>query len=88
MASVGEKPPPVDVSAAKYLLDSMQCIRIPAKTVILRAGQTAFVPGGVPMTLAHSQTATRRALVLVLQDASQPWMTKANDWKPDVQCPE
>ena len=73
---------------AWYLLEGMQCIRTPGKAVILHAGQTAFVPGGVPMTLAHSQTATRRALVLVLQDASQPWMTKANDWKPDAQCPQ
>jgi quercetin dioxygenase-like cupin family protein len=73
---------------AWYLLDGMQCIRTPGKTVVLHAGETAFVPGGVPMTLAHSQTATRRALVLVLQDSSQPWMTKANDWKPDTNCPE
>jgi quercetin dioxygenase-like cupin family protein len=73
---------------AWYLLEGMQCIRTPGKTVVLHAGETAFVPGGVPMTLAHSQRATRRALVLVLQDAAQPWMTKANDWKPDTQCPD
>ena len=73
---------------AWYLLQGMQCIRTPGRTVVLHAGQTAFVAGGVPMTLAHSVTATRRALVLVLQDSSQPWMTKANDWKPDAQCPE
>lgn len=73
---------------AWYLLAGIQCIRTPGKTVSLHAGETAFVPGGVPMTLTHSQTVTRRALVLVLQDSSQPWMTKANDWKPDTQCPD
>jgi len=72
---------------AWYLLAGVQCIRTPGKTVFLHAGETAFVAGGVPMTLTHSQSMTRRALVLVLQDASQPWMTKANDWKPDTQCP-
>lgn len=72
---------------AWYLLAGIQCIRTPGKTVLLHAGETAFVPGGVPMTLTHSQTVTRRALVLVLQDSSQPWMTKANDWKPDQDCP-
>jgi quercetin dioxygenase-like cupin family protein len=73
---------------AWYLLAGIQCIRTPGKAVLLHAGETAFVPGGVPMTLTHSQSVTRRALVLVLQDSSQPWMTKANDWKPDAQCPE
>jgi quercetin dioxygenase-like cupin family protein len=72
---------------AWYLLAGIQCIRTPGKTLLLHAGETAFVAGGVPMTLTHSQTVTRRALVLVLQDSSQPWMTKANDWKPDTQCP-
>jgi quercetin dioxygenase-like cupin family protein len=73
---------------AWYLVDGMQCIRTPGRTIVLHAGETAFVPGGVPMTLAHSKTKTRRALVLVLQDSSQPWMTKANDWKPDTNCPD
>lgn len=73
---------------AWYLLAGIQCIRTPGKTVLLHAGDTAFVAGGVPMTLTHSESVTRRALVLVLQDESQPWMTKANDWKPDTQCPE
>lgn len=72
---------------AWYLLAGIQCIRTPGKAVFLHAGETAFVAGGVPMTLTHSQSMTRRALVLVLQDSSQPWMTKANDWKPDTQCP-
>lgn len=73
---------------AWYLLAGIQCIRTPDKTILLHAGETAFVDGGVPMTLTHSESVTRRALVLVLQDSSQPWMTKANDWRPDTQCPE
>lgn len=73
---------------AWFLVAGIQCIRTPGKTQLLHAGETAFVAGGVPMTLTQSQSLTRRALVLVLQDASQPWMTKANDWKPDTQCPE
>jgi mannose-6-phosphate isomerase-like protein (cupin superfamily) len=73
---------------AWYLLSGEQCMQTPGKTTILRAGETALVPGGVPMDLAPAGSDTRRSLVLVLHDASKPWMTKANDWKPSIACPQ
>jgi quercetin dioxygenase-like cupin family protein len=72
---------------AWYVLSGSQCMQAPGKTIILRAGETAFVPGGVPMTLSQSGSETRRSLILVLHDSSRPWMTKVNDWKPSTPCP-
>jgi quercetin dioxygenase-like cupin family protein len=72
---------------AWYVLQGSQCMQTPGKTNILRTGQTAFVSAGVPMDLSFNGSETERTLVLVLQDASKPWMTKANDWKPNTPCP-
>lgn len=70
---------------AWYVVSGGQCMQIPDKTFFIRAGETGLVPAGVPMMLTplpHPE----RTLVLVLQDANQPWMTKANDWKPSAPC--
>ena len=73
---------------AWYIIGGQQCMQTPGKAVILRAGEGAFVPGGVPMVLAMSGTETRRSLVLVLHDASaSSFRTLIDDWKPDVACP-
>lgn len=87
-ASVGHTPvhrhPGVE---AWYVLSGAQCMQIPGKTFFIREGKTGLVPAGVPMMLT-SLPRPERALVLVLQDDSQPWMTKANDWKPSEACPQ
>lgn len=62
-------------------------MQIPEKTFVVHVGGTAVVPAGMPMMLTRLQQ-PERALVLVLQDESQPWMTKANDWKPTSACPQ
>ena len=72
---------------AWYVVAGQQCMQTPGKTVTIRAGESAFVPGGVPMTLAIGGNETRRSLVLVLHDASAPWATKTDDWKPETECP-
>ena len=73
---------------AWYMIGGQQCMLTPGKAVILRAGESAFVPGGVPMALAQSGNETRRSLILVLQDASSPsWRTIIDYWKPEVACP-
>src|SRR5207302_30779 len=33
-------------------------------------------------------TETRRSVLLVLHDTSQPWITMASDWKPKGVCPK
>ena len=73
---------------AWYLLGGAQCLRTPSKTFVIHAGETGFVPGGEPMALKPSGAEPRHSLVLVLHDASQPWRTKTDAWKPQTQCPQ
>jgi len=72
---------------AGYGLSGAQCMQTPGKTFVIHEGETGFVPAGVPMELTPLPR-PERSLVLVLQDDSQPWMTKANDWKPSEACPQ
>ncbi|HEY7058690.1 MAG TPA: hypothetical protein VH458_19295 [Vicinamibacterales bacterium] len=45
----------------------------------MRRGESGFVAGGPPMVLTSVGRDTRRALVLVLHDSQQSWMTVAAD---------
>jgi hypothetical protein len=56
--------------------------------MVIRSGQGGFVAAGPPMMLTSIGTETRRALVLVLHDASEPWMTVTTDWTPTKECPK
>ena len=73
---------------AWYLLSGAQCLRTPAKTFVIHAGETGFVPGSQPMVLKPAGAEGRQSIVLVLHDASLPWRTKTDAWKPQTQCPE
>jgi quercetin dioxygenase-like cupin family protein len=73
---------------AWYLVSGAQCLRTPDDMTVLRTGESGFVAGGPPMMLTGIGPDTRRALVLVLHDAEQPWMTVTTDWRPTVSCPE
>ncbi len=73
---------------AWYLVSGGQCLRTPDATTVLRRGESGFVAGGPPMMLTSLDQDTRRALVLVLHDSAEPWMTVTTDWKPTVNCPE
>jgi quercetin dioxygenase-like cupin family protein len=72
---------------AWYIIGGQQCMLTPGKAVILRAGESAFVPGGVPMVLEFSSNETLRSLVLILHDASFPQRILIDYWKPEVACP-
>jgi len=73
---------------AWYLLGGAQCLRTPSKTFVIHAGETGFVPGDEPMVLKPAGTEARHSIVLVLHDASLPWRTKTQAWKPQTQCPQ
>jgi quercetin dioxygenase-like cupin family protein len=73
---------------AWYVVAGSQCLRTPESTTVIRAGEGGFVPAGPPMLLTSIGTETRRALVLVLHDASEPWMTVTTDWAPTQACPQ
>lgn len=73
---------------AWYVVSGAQCLRTPDDVLVIRAGKGGFVRQGPSMLLTSIGTETRRAVLLVLHDASQPWMTVTSDWTPTAQCPE
>ena len=63
------------------------CLETPDGAMIGSAGGShVIVPGGPPMHLTATGTETRRALVLILHDSSQPATTPASDWTPKGLC--
>lgn len=73
---------------AWYVLTGAQCLRTPDEVLVIRAGEGGFVRPGPSMLLTSIGTETRRAVLLVLHDASQPWMTITTDWAPTTECPD
>jgi quercetin dioxygenase-like cupin family protein len=73
---------------AWYVVTGAQCLRTPENVLVIRAGEGGFVRAGPSMLLTSLGTETRRAVLLVLHDASQPWMTITSDWTPTTTCPE
>lgn len=72
---------------AWYTLAGETCLETPQGKQIGRAGsEFVIVPGGPPMHLTATGTETRRALVLILHDSSQPATTPASDWTPQGLC--
>jgi quercetin dioxygenase-like cupin family protein len=62
------------------------CLETPEGKQVGKKGVSVIVPGGQPMRLSVTGTEQRRSLVLVLYDASQPWMTMASDWTAKGLC--
>ena len=71
---------------AWYIVSGVQCLQTPEGQSITRAGEGAVVPVGPPMVLTNMGTETRRSVVLVLHDTSQPWMTITTSWQPAASC--
>jgi quercetin dioxygenase-like cupin family protein len=74
---------------AWYVLAGAQCLETPDGIIIARAGEGAVVQQGPSMRLSSVGTETRRSVLLVLHDVSQPWVDRASgDWKPKGLCPK
>jgi quercetin dioxygenase-like cupin family protein len=71
---------------AWYTEGGETCLETPLGKQVGRKGFDVIVPGGQPMKLSVTGTEQRRSLVLVLHDASQPWMTMASDWTAKGLC--
>jgi hypothetical protein len=72
---------------AWYTVSGETCLETPAGKMLGRAGGApVIVPGGPPMHLTATGTETRRALVLILHDVSQPATTPASEWTPKGLC--
>ena len=72
---------------AWHTLTGETCLETPDGRQVGRAGgPPVIVPGGPPMHLTATGTETRRALVLILHDASRPAIGPARDWTPRGLC--
>jgi len=72
---------------AWYTLTGETCLETPEGKQVGRAGgQFVIVPGGPPMHLTATGTEQRRALVLILHEASKPSTTLVHDWTPKGLC--
>ncbi len=71
---------------AWYTEHGQTCLESPQGKQVGQKGVNVIVPGGEPMKLTVTGTEQRRSLVLVLYDATQPWMTMASDWTAKGLC--
>jgi quercetin dioxygenase-like cupin family protein len=72
---------------AWYVLSGVQCLETPEGIIRAGAGESAVVGAGPPMVLSTVGQETRRAVLLVLHDAAQPWSTPDQGWEPRGACP-
>jgi quercetin dioxygenase-like cupin family protein len=73
---------------AWYLLAGTQCLETPEGITVVKAGEAAVIREGPPMMLSSVGTETRRSVLLVLHDSTQPWTSPVTDWKPAGRCPK
>ena len=72
---------------AWYTMAGETCLETPDGVMVGRAGgPPVIVPAGPPMHLTATGTSTRRALVLILHDRSQPATTVTHAWTPKGLC--
>lgn len=72
---------------AWYTLAGETCLETPDGIMLGRAGgPPVIVPAGPPMHLTATGTVERRAIVLILHDASQPATTVTHTWTPKGLC--
>jgi len=69
-----------------YTATGETCLETPQGKLIGRPGQHVIVPGGPPMELTATGTELRRAVVLILYDATKPSSTLEHEWKPKGLC--
>ena len=72
---------------AWYTLSGETCLETPNGKQIGRAGgEPVIIRGGPPMHLTATGTERRRALVLILHEATKPPTTPAHHWAPKGLC--
>ena len=72
---------------AWYTMTGETCLETPAGRMVGRAGEPpVIVPAGPPMHLTATGHSTRRAIVLILHDRSQPATTVTHAWTPKGLC--
>jgi quercetin dioxygenase-like cupin family protein len=72
---------------AFYVVSGTQCLETSDGMTLSHAGESAVAPMGSSMTVKGVGEEARRALIIVLHDSSQPWLTFTSDWTPKGLCP-
>jgi quercetin dioxygenase-like cupin family protein len=71
---------------AFYVVDGQQCLETPERAYKMDKGGTLVVPAGVTMRLVATGSTPRRALAVIVYDASQPPTTRMETGPPLVSC--
>jgi quercetin dioxygenase-like cupin family protein len=71
---------------AWHTISGETCLETSEGKMIGRPGNPIIVREGLPMHLTATGTETRRSLVLILHDSTQPPITLAPDWQPKGLC--
>lgn len=71
---------------AWYTVAGETCLETPNGKFLGSAGHATIVPHGPPMFLTATGKQQRRAIVLILHDATQPPTTMEKEWKPKGLC--
>src|SRR4051812_33960828 len=71
---------------AWYTVAGETCLETPQGKIVGRPGHPAIVPQGPPMFLTATGTHERRAITLILHDASKAATTMEAEWKPRGLC--
>jgi quercetin dioxygenase-like cupin family protein len=69
-----------------YVVDGEQCLETEARADTMRKGEGLAVPAGVTMRLVAIGPTPRRALAVVVYDASKPPTTRLESGPPLVPC--
>lgn len=69
-----------------YTVAGETCLETPEGKIVGRAGKPAIVPQGPPMFLTATGKQQRRAITLILHEATQPATTMEVTWKPRGLC--
>ena len=59
-----------------FVADGQQCLETADRTYVMNRGDTLVIPAGVAMRLVATGPAPRRALAVIVYDASQPPTTR------------
>jgi hypothetical protein len=71
---------------AWFVLDGSQCVETPDTVLHLDRAHPGFVPADTPLFLIATGNVTRRALFVIVHDASRAFFSEINSWKPKGRC--
>jgi quercetin dioxygenase-like cupin family protein len=64
---------------AWYVTQGEQCLETPTKALKVKRGETLTIPAGIPMRLVATGSQIRRALAVIVYDASRPPTTRMEE---------